>query len=151
MKLSPKKAEAVHKITVPKNEKESKSFMGMTNHCWDLWMRRTDPLAPPSDLTRKMSKCTWIEKHAKAFKAVEQVSNEAQLQCPDFTKPFEMHADTSEHQSGAVIALSDEPTAFFSRKLNESQWNHGIVTASHGRNVEGVLQCTPGSGHDHAR
>ena len=45
------------------------------------------------------------------------------MRCPDFAKPFEMHMDASEHQLGAVIAQDNEPTAFFSRKLNESQRN----------------------------
>ena len=115
MTTLPKKEEAICKIARPQNKKDLRSFMGMVNYCGDSWMRRSDLLAPPSELTGKMSRFEWIEKHTKAFKAIEwELSEEAQLQHPDFTKPFEMCTDDNECQLGAVITQSDKPMAFFS-------------------------------------
>ena len=90
----PKKVEATQQIARPKNKKELPSFIGMVNYYRDSWIRRSDLLAPLSELTGKTAKYKWTEVHTKAFEAVKRVlSKEVQLRYPDFTKPFEIHTD----------------------------------------------------------
>jgi hypothetical protein len=43
------------------------------------------------------------------------------LAFPDFSKPFDIHTDTSHTQLGAVISQAGRPIAFYSRKLNPAQ------------------------------
>jgi hypothetical protein len=49
------------------------------------------------------------------------IAKETVLAYPDFLKPFEIYADTSSMQLGAVITQDNRPKAFFSRKLSKVQ------------------------------
>ena len=46
------------------------------------------------------------------------------LNYPDWSKPFDIHTDASDHQLGAVISQERKPIAFFSRKLKSAQKNY---------------------------
>ena len=43
------------------------------------------------------------------------------LSYPDFTKPFNIHTDTSDYQLGAVISQNNKPIVFYSKRLNPAQ------------------------------
>jgi hypothetical protein len=48
--------------------------------------------------------------------------HEVLLPYPDFTKPFEMHADASNYQKiGAALHQGGKPKAFHLKKLNVAQ------------------------------
>ena len=57
----PKKVEAIHNIAPPKNKKELRGFIGMVNYYRDMWIRRSDTLAPLTALTSKEAKWQWTE------------------------------------------------------------------------------------------
>ena len=46
---------------------------------------------------------------------------------PDFNKTFEIHADASDYQLGAVISQENKPIGFFSRKLTKPQRNFTVT------------------------
>ena len=56
-----------------------------------------------------------------------KISNEAMLAHPDFSKPFNMHTDSSDNQLGGVISQEGKPIAFFSKKLNQAQKKYPIT------------------------
>ena len=49
------------------------------------------------------------------------------LAYPDYSKEFEIYADTSSKQLGAVITQGNKPIAFFSRKLTEMQQRYSVT------------------------
>ncbi len=49
------------------------------------------------------------------------------LAYPDYTQPFEVYADASSLQLGAVIVQNGRPIAFFSRKLLETQKKYSVT------------------------
>jgi len=49
------------------------------------------------------------------------IAKETLLAHTDFDKPFQMCADASHHQLGAVVSQDGKPIAFCSRKLNPAQ------------------------------
>ncbi len=55
------------------------------------------------------------------------IANETVIAYPDFSKPFEIYTDASSMQLGAVITQDDRPTAFFSRKLSETQQKYSVT------------------------
>ena len=79
-------------------------------------------LAPLATLTSKTTKWNWGPQQAKAFATAKRIiAEEVMLAYPDFLQPFEIHADASHYQLGAVISQKGKPIAFYSRKLNPAQ------------------------------
>ena len=73
-------------------------------------------------LQSKDVKFTWDEKAQEAFNTIKRImQKEVLLAYPDFSKPFEIHTDTSHTQLGAVIAQEGQSIAFYSRKLSSAQ------------------------------
>lgn len=117
-----KKVEAMSNIAIPKTRKELRRFIGMVNYYRDMWIRRSDVLAPLSKLTSKNVKWEWTEEQQKAFDCMKKIiSREVLLSYPDFSKPFDIHTDASHTQLGAVLSQNNKPLAFYSRKLNPAQ------------------------------
>jgi transposase InsO family protein len=118
----PKKVEAIKNIAVPKTRKQLRSFIGMVNYYRDMWIHRSDALAPLTALTSKTTRWVWTPEHQAAFdRTKSMISREVLLAFPDFSQPFEIHTDASALQLGAVVAQNNKPIAFFSRKLNPAQ------------------------------
>ena len=116
------KVTAIQQLAAPKTKKELRKFIGMVNYYRDMWIRRSDVLAPLAALTSKSTPWKWTEQHNKAFETMKQiVSKETLLTYPNFAIPFEIYTDASKTQLGAVICQDNRPIAFYSRKLNPAQ------------------------------
>ncbi len=106
----------------------------MVQYYRDMWARRSEMLAPLTDLvgecretkTTRMNKTKkkpwrWDPIHQQAFDNVKAaIAKETVLAYPDFLKPFEIYTDASSMQLGAMITQDDRPIAFFSRKLSKN-------------------------------
>ena len=118
----PKKVAALQNIAAPRTRKELRSFIGMVNYYRDMWVHRSDALAPLAALTSKNVKWEWKPEHQLAFEQTKKIiSREVMLTYPDFNQPFIIHTDASHLQLGAVISQNGKPIAFYSRKLNPAQ------------------------------
>ena len=118
----PKKVDAIKNIATPKTKRELRRFIGMVNYYRDMWVRRSEILAPLTNLTSKQAVWKWTDEHQNAFDAMKKiVAREVLLSYPNFNEPFEIHTDASATQLGAVISQKNKPIAFYSRKLNPAQ------------------------------
>ena len=113
----------------------------MVQYYRDLWARRSEMLAPLTDLVgecgqTKVTKSKgakkvpwhWDEVHQKAFDAVKAtIVKDVVLAYPDYSKVFEVYTDASATQLGSVITQSNRPLAFFSRKLSETQQKYSVT------------------------
>ena len=116
------KVHAIGNIATPKTRKQLRSFIGMVNYYRDMWIRRSDVLAPLAALTSKTTKWNWTEEHQKAFDTMKKIiAKEVLLAYPDFNDEFVIHTDASHTQLGAVISQKGKPIAFYSRKLKPEQ------------------------------
>ena len=134
------KVQAILALTPPKNVKELRSFLGMVQYYRDIWAKRSDMLAPLTDLVgecgqtkttkakgTKKAPWHWNEVHQKAFDNVKStMAKEVILAYPDYSKVFEIYTDASATQLGSVITQSNRPLAFFSRKLSKTQQKYGV-------------------------
>ncbi len=113
----PKSVQATIAVNLPNNVKELRHFLGMIQYYWDVWARRSEMLAPLTDLvgecgqtkTTKRNKTKkqlwrWDPIHQQAFDNVKAaIEKETVLAYPDISKPFEIFTDASSKQLGAVI------------------------------------------------
>jgi hypothetical protein len=136
----PKKVQAIIMLNPPNNVKELQQFFGMVLCYRDMWAKHSEMLVPLTDLVRvcgetkatmknitKKKPGGWESIHQQAFDNVKAtISKEVVLAYSYFTKPFEIYADASTMQLGAVITQGKRPIAFFSRKhsktKNQIQW-----------------------------
>ena len=130
-----KKIEAILAIDPPTNVKELRRFLGMVQYYRDMWMRRSEMLAPLTDLVGEcgQTKATkakgtkkapwhWDEIHQQAFDLVKTtIARDVVLAYPDYSEKFEIYTDASNSQIGSVITQNNRPLAFFSRKLSDTQ------------------------------
>jgi hypothetical protein len=114
VKPSTKKVEAILSIAPPTTRKQLRRFIGMVNYYRDMWIRRSESLAPLSAMCSVKVKFKWTENEQKAFDLVKRiVAREVLLSHPDFSLPFHIHTDASKVQLGAVISQNDKPLASF--------------------------------------
>ena len=141
IKPQQKKVQAILTLNPPNNVKELRHFLGMVQYYRDMWAKRSEMLAPLSDLVRECgeTKTTrknkvkkkpwhWDSIHQIAFDNVKTtIAKEVVLAYPDFTKPFDIYTDASTKQLGAVITQDNRPIAFFSRKLSGAQSKYTVT------------------------
>ena len=72
-------------------------------------------------MSDKNSTFTWDEKANKDFIEAKSIIAKGKiLASPDFTKPFDLHTESSDYQLGSILSQDDKPIVFFSRKLNSA-------------------------------
>ncbi len=118
-------------LNPPNNMKELRHFLGMVQYYRDMWVKRSEMLAPLSNLVggcgetkttrkNKVKKTPWYwdSIHQIAFDNVKAtIIKEVVLAYPDFSKPFEIYTNASTKQLGAVITKENRSIAFFSWKI----------------------------------
>ena len=123
-----KKVEAILNIDEPKTRKQVRRFIGMINYYRDMWIRRSETLAPLTALTSKNTPWRWTDVEQCAFDQIKKIlAQEALLSHPNFSKPFHIHTDASKVQLGAVISEDDRPIAFYSKKLTDTQTRYSTT------------------------
>jgi hypothetical protein len=141
IKPQPKKVQVILTLNLPNKVKELRHFLGMVQYYRDMWARRSEMLAPLTDLggecgemkTTRMNKTKkkpwqWDLIHQQAFDNVKAaIAKETVLAYPDFLKPFEIYMDASAMQLGAVITQENRPAAFFSMKLSKTQKKYSVM------------------------
>ena len=135
------KVQAILALKPPTGVKSLRSFLGIVQYYRDLWEKRSDMLAPLTDLVAEcgVTKSTkkagtkkkpwrWDTVHQKAFDDVKcTIARDVTLAYPDFDEVFVIYTDASTKQLGAVITQKNRPIAFFSRKLSETQTRYSVT------------------------
>lgn len=132
-----KKVAAILALKPPTNVKQLRRTLGIVQYYRDLWEKRTDLLAPLTDLVgecgttkkkRKAAPWRWEAEHDEAFSRIKEViARDVILAYPDFTKKFVIYTDASTRQLGGVITQDNRPIAFFSRKLTKAQEKYTVT------------------------
>ena len=85
-----------------------------------MWPQRSHILAPLTKLTGKTT-FIWNDEHTQAFNKMKAViATDALLAYPDHNLPFEIEADASNYQLGAVLKQNRQPVTYYSRKFNQA-------------------------------
>jgi len=135
------KVSAILALQPPTSVKTLRHFLGLVQYYRDLWDKRSDVLAPLTDLVgesgeTKVTKRNgtkkipfhWDQSHQKAFEAIKTtIARDVVLAYPDYSHVFEIYTDASSRQLGAVITQRGRPIAFFSRKLSTAQQKYSVT------------------------
>jgi hypothetical protein len=141
VKPQQKKVQAILALNPPNNVEELQQFLGMVQYYQDMWAKRSEMLAPLTDLvgvcgetktTRKnktkKSPWRWDPIHQQSFDDVKAtIAKYVVLAYLDFMKPFEIYTDASTMHFGALITQDNRPIAFFSRKLSKTQTKYSVT------------------------
>lgn len=137
------KVSAILALKPPNNVKQLRRVLGIIQYYRDIWHKRTDLLAPLTDLvgecgTSRTSKkgsrgkrappWRWDEEHQEAFESIKKViARDVVLAYPSFGDEFVIYTDASTRQLGGVITQNNRPIAFFSRKLTAAQTRYTVT------------------------
>jgi hypothetical protein len=114
----------------PRTTTEVRGITGFVQYYRDMWRRCSNILSPLTEVSYgpKNKKLIWNDKLESAFLELKQmVLQEALMNYPDWSKPFDIHIDASDKQLGAVISQDEKPIAFFSQRLSKAQQNYTMT------------------------
>jgi hypothetical protein len=63
-----KKVEAIKNMVRPTTRKELRRFIGMVNYYLDMWVGRSELIAPLTSMTSKNVKFNWMDVHQRLLK-----------------------------------------------------------------------------------
>lgn len=137
------KVSAILALKPPQNVKQLRRCLGIIQYYRDIWEKRTELLAPLTDLvgecgTSKASKRSprgkrakpwrWEQIHQDAFESIKKIiARDVILAYPSFGDEFVIYTDASKRQLGGVITQNNRPIAFFSRKLTVAQQKYTVT------------------------
>ncbi|KAJ4801231.1 polyprotein [Rhynchospora pubera] len=111
------KVEAMLNWPIPKNIKELRGFLGLTEY-YRRFIKNYGIICKP--LTELLGKIEfkWNVKAQEAFERLKKAMSSAPvLALPDFTQPFCIEADACETGLGAVLTQGGRPLAYLSKAL----------------------------------
>uniref|UniRef100_A0A0N5BUR8 RNA-directed DNA polymerase n=1 Tax=Strongyloides papillosus TaxID=174720 RepID=A0A0N5BUR8_STREA len=131
IEINQKKVEAINKLTIPKNRKELRAFLGATNYFRRFILNYAKLAAPLTKLLSEKEEYSWKEEQQTTFETLKKKLKEAPILAPpDLNRSFVIHTDASEYAVGAVLLQENEEDkklrliACASRTLNsiERRW-----------------------------
>jgi len=129
LSMDPVKVAAINDWPIPKNLKETQSFLGFLNY-YRRFVNEFSRLARPlNDLTRKDVKFEWTKERQEAFDMLKKaITSSPVLIMPDLEKPFTVEADASLYGYGAILSQEFEgklhPIAYMSHSFTTSERNY---------------------------
>ena len=115
----PHKVQSVRQWPVPRDVRQVRSFLGLTNYFRRFIQGYSQLVRPMQLLLRKGAEFNWCQNCQVAFDQVKTaLTNAPVLVLPDFSKPFEVICDASGGAVGAVLLQQGKPIAFESHKLS---------------------------------
>lgn len=130
IKPQPEKVEAIKKFPTPKNVKQLKGFLGLTNYYSKFTKYYSDTTYPLLALIRKGSKWEWTEEMTAQFNKVKELFCEAMIiNHPDPKKRYYLECDASNYAIGAVLYQYSENheeqiVGFASRSMKGAELNY---------------------------
>lgn len=134
IKPDPKNVKSVVDFPTPKNQKEIKSFLGLTGYYRKFVSNYAKIAKPLTLLLRDNVKFVWNAFCEESFSKLKNIIiNPPILQYPDFNKTFILTTDASKIALGSVLSQGDKgrgkdlPIAFASRGLNSAEENYSAT------------------------
>jgi len=143
IEMEKEKVEGVLSWPQPKNVKDVRKFLGLTNYYRRFIKDFAQVARPMNMLTRKDEKWTWGDNQQKAFEELNQIfTTKPVLAALDLDKEFRVEADALNYATEGVLSMkcSDEkwrPITFISKSLSNTEQNYEI----HDKEMLVVVRC----------
>ena len=128
MKPDPMKIQALQDLTMPQNQKQLQSFLGLVNY---LQPFLPDIAAKTTFLREQVSKWDWTPSTDSAFQQLKQWICKTLLKTTltyyDRTQPLTLHTDASEYGLGAALLQNGKPIAFASKTLTDVETRYANI------------------------
>ena len=127
------KVEAILKFPRPEGKRAVMRFLGMTGYYRRFCKNYSSVAEPLTNLLCKNVPFRWNELCQASFEKTKALLATAPvLAAPLFDRPFSLMTDACDIGVGAVLQQRqdsgvEQPVAFFSRKLNQSQKNYSTI------------------------
>ncbi|CAF4944161.1 unnamed protein product [Pieris macdunnoughi] len=122
VKPNPDKVKAVIKFPIPKNPKDIKSFLGLVSYYRRFIPDFSNIAKPLTSLLKKDQIFSWENQQQLAFEFLkEKLTSAPVLSYPDFTKPFILTTDASNHALGVVLSQGPTDHIYMDRNSKSSQ------------------------------
>ncbi|XP_063856826.1 uncharacterized protein LOC135098416 [Scylla paramamosain] len=124
--------DAVLKYPTPTTRRELRRFLGMAGFYRRFCPNFADAAGPLTRLTCGNVAYEWTPACQHAFNQLKNLlAREPVLRAADFSKPFIIHTDASDHASGAALLQESDgifhPVAYHSEKFNIHQKNYSTI------------------------
>ena len=138
--MDPTKVSAILDWPIPKDLKQTRSFLGFLNYYRRFINEFARKARPLNDLTKKDVPFIWEKAQQDAFDELKlSVTSAPVLILPDLEKPFTVETDASLIGYGAILSQEFEgklhPVAFLSHSFTETERNY----STHDRELLAVL------------
>jgi len=143
IEMEEEKVEGVLSWLQPKNIKDVRKFLGLTNYYRRFIKDFARVTRLMNMLMQKDEKWWWEKAQQKVFNELKQVfMTKPVLAAPDLDKEFQVEADASNYATGGVLSMkcSDEkwkPVTFISKSLSDTERNYEI----HNKEMLAVVRC----------
>ena len=127
-----KKIECIADWPIPTSVKEVRSFLCLCSYYRRFIADYSHIAKPLTRLTEKNFKFNWIKECAEAFEKLKQMLITAPILAhPDFSKPFILDTDASDHAIGAVLSQKvddkERVVAYASRTLTKTERKYCVT------------------------
>jgi len=132
IEMEKEKVDGVLNWPIPKNVKDIRKFLGLTNYYRRFIKDFVKVARPMNMLTRKDVKWQWGEEQEQAFDELKRIfTSRPVLVAPDLDKEFRIEVDALNYATGGVLSMkcSDELwrlVAFISKSLSDTKRNYKI-------------------------
>lgn len=108
IKMNPEKVKAIQELSVPRDVKEVRSFLGMAGYyrqCIPHYAHEAEPL---TRLTQKKVKFEWGPEQQRAFETLRKLlTSDAVMAHPKTDKPYRLYTDACDYAIGAILVQTD--------------------------------------------
>lgn len=130
IQASPDKVAAIQRFPTPRNQKQLKGFLGLTNFYNRFTSKYAESTRPLLQLLKKGQRFTWTEEIDRCFNEVKRLFiNTVMIRHPNPNKRYYLQTDTSKYAIGGQLYQLDEDNqmgviAFTSRVLKGAELNY---------------------------
>ena len=122
LKPDPKKTQAISEITPPMSREALQRFLGMLTYLAKFIPNLSQTAAPLRALLEKDAEWLWHQEHLQSFSTLKHLASSAPvLAYFNPSQPVKLSVDASSKGLGAVLLQNNQPIAYASRALTDTQ------------------------------